>query len=257
MDRRALAVALLVALAGCNAFGGGSGDATPTVTPAPVPDPTPTERPGAAAVPGLSEAGVVDVDALAAAHRAALANRTYVRTVERRNGNRTMRSTLRVADQRTYAYEASAPSLVANTSAYADGETLYTRHSRRDQVYPRYERTGTVAPAVERYAGAMLGPVRRYFPARDAQVAAISVRNRRHYEVIGHTPPAGAAPGVENYTVRAVIERTGLVRSLFVSYDLVRDGRSRSVLVRIHYVFRPVTIERPAWVTRRWPTTPG
>lgn len=79
---RTLAVATAVVLAGC---AGLAADPAPTetITPAPVPEdtPTPSTPPPPSLAPGVTAGGVEDVDRLAAAHRAALGNRSYTLVV--------------------------------------------------------------------------------------------------------------------------------------------------------------------------------
>lgn len=76
---RTAVLALCLVTAGCGGFVGDQPSVTqPTVTPAPVPD-----GPPEAVAPGLTEAGVSDVDALVRAHVVGLSNTSY--TVEHRH----------------------------------------------------------------------------------------------------------------------------------------------------------------------------
>lgn len=103
---RALAVVGLLLVAGCGgttAPGGGS-TPTPTLTPAP---PLSADPP-----PGLSATGVTNTTALAAAHAAALGNRSF-----------TLRSRYRVVDDEGVLYRENATRRVA-----ADRRVVRTRH---------------------------------------------------------------------------------------------------------------------------------
>jgi hypothetical protein len=147
------AVALLV-LAGCSVGPVGSdraGVETPTLTPAPVPDEgrqAAVGSDGARATvggrrlaPGLRTGGVADAFALAGAHRAVLANRSYTRIDSRTvvDGNGTLRATrqeLRVAAAgvpfRLHRSAVSADrydvvSGYSDITIYHDGERAYYR----------------------------------------------------------------------------------------------------------------------------------
>jgi len=74
---RLLVVVALVVLAGCSGLGFGPGDGEPTVTSVPV------TTPDASTVEVARANGSVDVDAVLARHDAALANRSFHRTVVR------------------------------------------------------------------------------------------------------------------------------------------------------------------------------
>jgi len=75
--RSTLAVVTLVALAGCSGLGLGPSADTPSVTPVPIstPDSSAVDLPG--------QNGSVDIDAVLARHDAALADRSFHRSVER------------------------------------------------------------------------------------------------------------------------------------------------------------------------------
>lgn len=77
MDWRAIALAVLLACAGCTALVEDD-QARETVTPAPVPD-----RATETYAPGVTAEGVVAPAALVAAHERALANRSYTLVIER------------------------------------------------------------------------------------------------------------------------------------------------------------------------------
>lgn len=93
---RAAILACCLVTAGCTGFlGGQNGAAAEPVTPAPVP-----ADPPAAVVPGLTERGVADADALVRTHSELLANTSYTLRYQRRvraaNGTVRRRETTRL-----------------------------------------------------------------------------------------------------------------------------------------------------------------
>lgn len=71
-------IAVLVILAGCSGvFGGNGSGPTETLTPAAVPTDEPTPTPVPQLAPGLTRQGIVDTDALVAAHVSFLQNRSF------------------------------------------------------------------------------------------------------------------------------------------------------------------------------------
>lgn len=157
-----LVVACCLVLAGCNAGPSpGTGDDTgETLTPAPVPDEGPDVQELPSLPPGVTASGVQNVSALAAAHRNALDNRSYVLRTQRNAVEQTSGSigrwTLRlrqatVANETVYAERISRQEDWPgggyrnwdNRSVYADGQVEFTRvegvngwnYSRRP-IYP-------------------------------------------------------------------------------------------------------------------------
>lgn len=104
MRTRALALAVLLVLAGCGGSAPGSTDATTTLTPAP---PLSADPP-----PGLSATGVPNATALANAHGGALEGRSF-----------TLRSRFRIVDDAGPIYRENTTQRVA-----ADGRVARTRH---------------------------------------------------------------------------------------------------------------------------------
>ena len=272
MSRQAaivLVVASAALLAGCSLPGdaGESADPTPTITPASVPDAedqavtAPQVRP-----PGILDGEVVSSSTLATEHQAVLENETY-RVRERSvwvNTGPEVRDTRAVQTATTWyrngtvvrherqrleirLYEPDAATWT-NTSTYRIG----------DQRYVRTERNGTVSTAVVP-ADSLSGRTRDNTTQTVEQL--LDVENSTVESVVYNGEPrylvTGTDPGFElyrlshDYQADAVIQTTGLVEQLEVSYSESVIGRDRHVDYRM--VVDPVppeAIERPDWVAQ-------
>ncbi|WP_123536420.1 hypothetical protein [Halosimplex salinum] len=262
-----LLVALAVVLtAGCGSlFGAGqqSFDATDTLTPAPVPEVTPTpERWGIA--PGLTGDAVADIDALVAAHRAATTDRSYVwrerhGSTTRPNGSVPLfdRTVARVELQSVYRVWSgdervrlrSGLTNVANYSEYADGTERIVRYRYVGRTDYEHYRVHPIDAVAHRHIGlGATDAIERYLAVGNATVAAVSVDDRRHYEVVGRDWDRPASDRVSDYTVVAVVSPEGFVRSLDVSYTVRSVGPPRRV--RYSFAYERVgetTVDPPAW----------
>lgn len=159
MPARVLALALCVVLllAGCGGVGSPPTDAPGNATAAPVPADTPVET----LPPGLSREGITNASRLAAAHAAALADASFtvrsVETVTAANGSRLMNVTRhhRVAatgspwrGTTTYANPLRAfGTRVTTVEGWSDGTTIRYRADGPDgtryESYSRFERQWT------------------------------------------------------------------------------------------------------------------
>jgi hypothetical protein len=267
-----VALAVLLALAGCSAVpgGGGGGPATESLTPAPIPEQgTSAER----LAPGLTREGVTDPLALANAHGAALETDYGFHsnwTARYRNG-----SVHAHADQRVLVTPAgftarvtvagrpgfltTGPRLTA--TFWSNGTVLAERIEREDTVGYRYLGAATYNGGAGFYTS-----LRRPKPWRDHYALFTAVETRvvdefggdtgpRRYTVVGERlrDPAvfGAATDVRrpaNVSLRAVVTEGGAVRSLRLSYDgTVRNGRRVHVTRSIDYEDDVGQVTRPEW----------
>jgi hypothetical protein len=270
-----LAVVALVVLAGCGSFagGGGGGDgesgadgnsapgnADGTVTAAPVPEVTPTPDPWPVA-PGLSAQGVVNVDALVAAHLRAVRGQSYVwREWRGRSPNETvpleLRQRARVESENTYGHwsvrtvgsrvpmEANYSQYVVDGAGYAEVPSYGLDRTVRRPV----EATG----ATERIgteAAVAIGLYLNRSPARTT-VSETTVDGRRYYRVVSEGGPIVAVANPSNVTVTALVSAEGFVRSLSVRYR--RDEFDGTGWVRYEFAYENVgetTVDPPDWVT--------
>lgn len=276
MDWRVLAVVAIVALAGCSApLGGNDRGDEGTVTPAPVPEVTDRTERRPAVAPGLQTTGIERLNRLVRAHVRAARNASWVWTetyeLTRRSGNVTVTSrfdqTVRFVGPRTYSREASPLAIrrggeyrfVQNYAQYADGETGYETWLSGDRNRVIYRRDED--PTANRsFAGFAADPIRTYLALDEATVWRVERGQRQHYRVVG---TAATVPGYESvnaYRASALIRADGFVRSLNVTYTVVRPD----VIVQRRYSFTyrtvgNLTLERPDWVetARNWTSEGG
>jgi hypothetical protein len=260
MRWRLLVAVAVVLTAGCGSLAGGS-SGTDTLTPVPVPETTPTPDQWPVA-PGLTGDAVADRGALVAAHRAATADRSYVWR-ERRgstagNGSvplfdravATVESDskyhVRVADDRVRLD--TVLTNVAEYAEYADGAERVVRYRHVGQSASQYRRRSPVDASRNRQIGLRAGDaIDRYLAVERATVAAVSVDDRRHYEVVGRDWTRGD-DRVIDYVAVALVSPEGFVRSLDVSYTV----RSVSQPRRVRYSFtyegiNETTVDPPDW----------
>jgi len=278
MDWRVVVVVSLLVLGGCGFLPADGGDGQDeTVTPAPVPTVTVTPTPEQRSLPpGVRRTGVVDVQALVAAHRKAITNQSYVWRARRGtttevNGSLQNSSvptvtwiSARVESERVYSLRtdrerltlSSGPTLVADYREYADGEYRHVGYDVPWAVdYEVRSRMVVAARHNDNIGRAMTTAIVRYLSVENAIVSLTSVDGRRHYAVVARSEaPSGYVTGegnVTEYTARAVISPDGFVRSLNVTF-LVADERRRQ---QFYYSFTyddvdETTVERPQWVLR-------
>ncbi|MFB6173917.1 MAG: hypothetical protein ABEI39_04665 [Halobacteriales archaeon] len=265
MNRRVLLVGALLVLAGCSALGG-AGQATdrPTLTPAPVPtaSPTPTDRPTLA--PGLTSSGIVDLEALVAAHVRAARNTSYVWTVREadsrpyRNGTADHGPTQRVVyvDESRYLREVS---LLAATvdgrraylqdyARYADGDDEYATWTASLTGETTYRHVEDPA-ANGRFARLAADPLLEYLALREATVTRVTVDGQTHYRITGTRDTLLRYGTVEDYRATAVVQPDGFVRELDVFFAAYRGSGRTEVSYRFAYTdIGTATLDRPAWV---------
>ncbi|WP_336337749.1 hypothetical protein [Haloarcula brevis] len=235
-----VAVLLLLSLsAGCGAFGGAERQ---TVTPVPVPEAAQDSR----VEPAVS-GGAVDARRLAAAHRRATRNRSYVLGMRLSLEWGTQVVSLVVEDRYRYQYRTEIVGQQYTKRVYADGDRRFVYDERAQGAWTT---TGRPAPVDE-----WLDPD----PARlvEAYLATnVSVDRPRDGcdtcpVVLTATEPPAAFEPADDYSVRAAVRPGGLVESLTVSYW----DRSRSALVDYEIRYSAVddtTVSRPGWVRRHW-----
>ncbi|WP_276273794.1 hypothetical protein [Haloarcula litorea] len=245
-----VALALCLVTAGCTGFVGGGGPDRPEagVTPAPVP----TEPPRQVA-PGLSAAGVTDVNALARAHVGRLSNASY--TLRHSRTVRTADGTVRLRQVTTGAFAANYRTYVARRTVTGTGVTDRTVRTRwvedravqwttvngttRRQVVADGEGIGAPPlppraalffdPTFNRrvaalFSGADVTEVRRTreevmqtYRAPVARVRADGAVDRSRF-------PVAPADRVGDVRFTAVVGPGGLVYSYSTQYTVVRDG---------------------------------
>jgi hypothetical protein len=243
--------------------GTGGGSASSIVTPAPVPAvSTPATRRSAA--PGLTRSDVRNASLLADAHVDALSNTSYAvrQNVTRRSTDGRLRSRsvsvarpngsrFRYAIDRFDRNRAGEPSeyrverffngrrvLGATTR---DGETTYSLDRDRNGSEARASVLGdpTNARAVE-----------RLFDGFEMRVAGTTERNGSTLYTVVTTRPQRLAP-LANVTLRALVDRNGVIRAYCVSYTADRGDSRVDIAVRVAFTdLGATTVVRPVWYER-------
>lgn len=252
VNGRFVAVALAVALAGCGAVLSdapetktGAERETGTLTPAPVPDVTQT---GAAVeTPVDTRGGAGDVDALVRDHLSVLRRTSYTLRLTARYGNRTVEDVLRVESPKTYYYRRNTSGSDARVE-YADGEHLYRQDGEAGS-----DLTRTAAPnATDRYGELVTRIVRAHLPDDTGTVVEVRYLGQPHFRIRNTYDVHPDFEGVENYSVRARVAQSGLIRSMTVSYIRTADDEETTVNERFVYVqVGETSVDRPNWVDER------
>jgi hypothetical protein len=205
-----------------------------------------------ALAPGVSVDGVTDADALAAAHAAALGNRSYrweLGYVESVNGSVTARGTetVHVGSRRQFvsAVEWTGDPVgltpVAARPAYADGGVRYRPSAADGEVVSRP--LGDVPPAGQQGWRASRY-LRWCLSARSSTVERTVLDTGRPVAVV--TLRGSSDPRVQRYAARARVTADGFVRSLSVSYVLATRDGSSPVDVDVTFRYHVATDGSPA-----------
>jgi len=205
-------------------------------------DPAPSVR-------GLDSGGVGDAWALSAAHRAALADRSYTLRVTYlafENGSLVGRYTevIQVEDGSHYRADVDGfgdygpkPGSIAGADVYADGETRYVRNG------------GTVRTAPTITGAPFLPTTRRYLGRWLSVEWSAVVATEDGYEVRFAGDPH---PAVTNVSGTAEVTEEGVIRSLRREYrrtgsERTGGGTQMMLTLRLSGVDN-TTVERPEWV---------
>lgn len=271
--RLAVALVVLVVLAGCGGSPFATPSSAPTVTPVPVPE---GDRDGLA--PGVTDDGVELPGVLADAHAASLSNRSYrlvtTRTVRYENGTLRERLHLELAlgTDRSYlvATETAGPAAPvflgrppAAAAFWSNGSTYVRRLTRGEETtyttFQPAEGAGTWqywARTVP-FGGQEASP--RNFIDRTFTSVPTSVTDRTTVDgttayrlagsrATGPLPEVGTPRSVD---LRATVTADGLVRSLTLTYAGTVDGEPVTVRRTVGYQgVGNTTVERPAWTDR-------
>ncbi|WP_380679568.1 hypothetical protein [Salinigranum sp. GCM10025319] len=211
--------------------------------------------------PGLSAAGDVDTDALAAAHAAALGNGSYrwdLAYVESVNGSVVARGTetVRVESRRQYVSAVDwtgspvGVSPVAARPSYADGAARYRPAADGPGFVTRS--LTDVPPAGEQ--GWRASRYLRWFLSGSLTTVSVENATVDHDErpVAVVTLNGTASVESERYAARAHVTADGFVRRLSVSYVLAEPDHPAPVDVRFTFRYHPVdnvSAPPPPWFT--------
>ena len=274
-----------VALTGSS--GGPSADAGEAVEPLAVPESTPvdgavvgTRTPtrtegadaepvrSAAAVPGLTEDGIADLSALAAAHARTLLGGSYTLWIDTYrppggdpDGPRTQFDTdVAVSGERFLIEENAGDDGDRRRlrTLYHDGADWYVANETADgRVYERITLREPTPPPSPNPDNIALGLVADYLSTPETAVegrVGSDGSGTTRYRLVGRgTPPTMDADEVRNYTFVALVDRDGLVRDLTVTYTRTADGGSYRVRKEWTYGrLGETSVETPAWYVERF-----
>ncbi len=276
--RAAVLVVVVLVLAGCGESGANS-----SVTPVPVSDgDRPTDVADNGFAPGVSDRGVFDPAVLGAAHMDYLETRSFTlvsnRTERYANGSVRSRLALRVELARNRTYRAwtatagpEAPLILGEPPARAEywsDRFTYLRAFGGDSQNRTYNEfdppqglatwrywtrtaafggaTGNAERTIERALDSVMVDI------VDRRTANGTTRVRlRATEQRGSSIAPETFEQVDNVSLVAVVEESGLVRSLRYSYDGVVDGRAVTVTRVVRYTTVGSTaVGRPSWYER-------
>jgi hypothetical protein len=234
-----------------------AGPATP-IPPPGVESPTAT---GASYPPGLGPSGLTDARALAQAHGAVAAERSYRLTVVSRRADAgavegrwlEAREVVRADEPTRYRYRANGTLLaggserVRSFTSYADGDHVYrrltgTNGSRyvRETVERRAGGEGPFADRAEGY-------VERYLGGTSGPITRVSAPPVEGYLLTAEGPPTAFEGSVEGYTATALITDRGFVVELAVTYERSVNGSRRLSSFAMAYGPLRGAVEEPDW----------
>lgn len=273
----AVALAVVLLLAGCSTLSSDPAPRGPTETATPAP--VPTGGPDGVLAPGVTREGVTDPRTLAEAHVARLADESYTLVVTRttRHPNGTLRErldlNLSLAADRSYLVHAEtegpeAPVFLGRppaSAAFWSNGSVYTRRltHRGDTTYTTFQPTngaGTwqywarTVPFGGR-GGNPRGFITRTFGSTPTRTTGrVADDGTTAYTLVGTGATAPIELGVEDpreVDLRATVTAEGLVRSVNLTYVGTVDGQPIEVTRRFRYERVGATnVTRPAWVAR-------
>ncbi len=250
MNWRVCAVVATLLLSGCSGFVTGP-ESTDTVTPAPVPSESRGDPAGDRLPPGIIENRIVDTNALVNAHQQQLHNRSHqMRVRVTSDGNRGQRL-VRIESPTRYYWRDNASDSTWSVTAFADGTHLYIRTNRSGSLsYNRGNVTGAPSTPTTRL-------MKPFLQVGHVTVSKIRVDTQVNYEIAGTYDVHPNIENFRNYSVRAIVTPSGLIRTLDVEYTTAAsDGEPTTIAYHYRYTAVGSTIvSRPAWVDNRWNQT--
>lgn len=261
MRQATLALALVVAVAGCTAFVGPSPEPTPTRAASSA-DSSSAPSATVAGDVGVTAGGVTDPRRLATSHAEFVRGlRSYeatkrwvfrapngtvrgriVRRVRVNESGRRFASRLTVAGERPGRFATTPPQRTFSNGTVTVVPILFG-DSTESFVWPADEAPVDGPPPVVDWR--LLVTV---FEALDTRVAAVEQRDGTDVYVVRGGPGPVPSLNATNATVEARVARSGFVRSVTVRYEVVDDGRWRVEQSVSYEGLDATTVPRPAWV---------
>lgn len=183
--------------------------------------------------PGIGTSGITDVEELAAAHRAAVANTSWDLLIIHHGSDDLLhpdrqwigsRQTVDRVNETRYRYrvtglERTGPDTFESTvyDDYGDGN----RNVRRVAGDPEAEYRRTRLPTVDGegvFTAVGAGYVHRYLDTSESRVRAVEYGDGTRFRVVATGTPRRLPSAVDDYTAVALVDRRGLVHRLTVYY---------------------------------------
>lgn len=256
---------VLVILAGCSGvFGGSSGEPTETLTPAAVPTDEPTPTPVPQLAPGLTRQGIVNTDALVAAHMSFLQNRSFTSrsnmTVLAPNGTVRSRSTGTLLagppDKGVYSvYEPERNgsggypnnrSYPVHTELWANEEEIFRKQTLANGTTTYEQRRSEARLGIDE---AFLQYILEPFGTANTSVTEREYNGTTLYLVQGHRQ-SDQGFGQENRSLRLLIDDRGAIHSYRTVQQPVESGSKNIRKVNFSRIGATDAPERPSWVDR-------
>lgn len=226
--------------------------------------------PNASVVPGLTDDGIADLSALAAAHARSLLGRSYTLWMDTYRPPPEDRDAPPVQFDTDVAVSGDRFLVEENVgddedrrrlrTVYHDGEDWYVANRTPEgRTYERITPGGPTPPPSPNPDNIALELVADYLstPATDVEGrvgGASGVGEPTRYRVVGRgTPPTLDGDTVRNYTAVALVDRDGVVRDLTVRYTRVTAGGTYRVRKEWTYGYLgETTVEPPAGYVERF-----
>lgn len=243
----------------------GASTDSPVTPVSPATEPPPLPPAGDGAPPGVGDDGITDLDALAAAHTAAVGERSHTIWYDRSQPRDLDPNKTRVQDDIDLTAE-DGRYLVLKSEVDADNETylggvyrgdgvIYTANwnetaDRHDQVL-RVDRRNVLVPTPYDLRENL---VERYLSTPTTNVTGTTRRDEvTVYRVVGRgAPDSPQFRDARNYSVVALVDSRGLVHDVTVHYTEVLSDRSYQVTVEVTYGrIGDTTVDPPLWFEQR------
>lgn len=253
-----LSVVVLLIAAGCSGIGGSSGL---TVTPAPVPTGTATPTPAPRLAPGIAPTGIVDPEALVAAHVSVLNGTSYTVSSSRidqyPNGSIQSRTVSRIAIAADGRYHYTFDSMIRRGPG--NGSTVHREvwwdGDRRVSVLTR---DGTTVYRTERVDGVAQPPFDPTFHTGlatlfDLGTHTVTERIALDGTTLYRLHAAGFDEGdvfgyATDVSMTSLVEERGLVREYRLRFTITRSSSPVRVTRTVRFGgIGTTTLERPEW----------
>lgn len=264
-------VTVAVVLAGCSAFApsAGSDEPTATVTPVPVPTDAPgtateTRTPSVGQFPGISPDGVVDGEALFAAHVAYLSNRSFTVSWSRATAGgsgaaaHSFQRFVAVANGTTYLRRNAGERFDETETVYVAGGSGYRRLASGNgtRVTRFTPSMVTKRDSRERFSRFGAFEVVSFIEQGYNDVDVVERDGRTYARIFTQTAPGQLDAIYDSYDVRNFtgtiwVTQEGYVRAVQYRFELRSNIERIAVAWRYAYTrVGATTVTEPEWVSR-------